>query len=360
MHKILIDWRTVKREITIDFDIDTKITYENFCNNPIFDTIKKIADDILNNDAYALFCLRFIILSWHVDKNIVAKAQTLLLYDVFEEYTITSYNMEDYILKPFKEMPKWWFSHKTIDTLCLNEDIDLLKSYFTNNYMLSEDLWKQAWIHFENPILRMNYDAFEKMMYETSWKSKDEKDIDATYNQTLSSNYRFAYTLLMSLLLEEPLYLITDDRLFDFTIVSQNNIWKHLITNWLIWNLKQLLWVRYNDFITDIDEKLSNIRKEYMKNDSEWWLKKVIDDITKLVSKVWTTEINIQFQNHNPMHMTWKFKTNNMKKYEELKEYTSDYGHVTHQNHGWKKSTIIWEKQFKYKPNKDWKGKGNL
>lgn len=353
MHKILIDWRTVKREITIDFDIDTRITYEDFCENSIFDIMKKIADDILDNDAYALFFLRFITLSGHVDRNIVAKAQTLLLYDVSEEYNIKSYSMEDHILKPFKEMPKWWFSNKTIDTLSLNEDIDLLKSYFTKNYMLREDLWKQAWIHFENPILRMKYDEFENMMYESSWKSKDEKYIDATYDQMLSSNYRFAYILLISLLSDKPIYLVTDDRLFDFTVVSQNNLWDHIYTNWLIWNMTNALWSRYNRQ-KDLEQKISNIREEYYNINSIEWMTKMLSDISHLINKTWAWEVRIEYHKQTPMYMRWIFKTTDLNKYEELKEYTSDYGYITHQNHGWKKTSIIGEKQFKYKANKDW------
>jgi hypothetical protein len=102
-------------------------------------------------------------------------------------------------------------------------------------------------------------------------------------------------------------------------------------------------------WIYDIDNKLELISCE---------LDDVIKDMQEFVSKAGNSELTVSFRDQKPMYMKGKFKTNDMDKYLELKDYTSDYGYVAHKNHKWSNKTIVWEKHFKYK--KSWKPKKDV
>lgn len=84
-------------------------------------------------------------------------------------------------------------------------------------------------------------------------------------------------------------------------------------------------------------------------------MESVFKDIQEFISKAGNSELTVSFRDQKPMYMKGKFKTDDMDKFQDLQEYTSDYWYVAKKSHKWVKKTIIWEKEFKYKKswNKD-------
>lgn len=80
----------------------------------------------------------------------------------------------------------------------------------------------------------------------------------------------------------------------------------------------------------------------------------VFKDMQEFISKVWNSELTVSFKDQKPMYMKGKFKTDDMNKFQDLQEYTSDYWYVARKSHKWTKKTIVGEKEFKYK--KPWNG----
>ena len=121
--------------------------------------------------------------------------------------------------------------------------------------------------------------------------------------------------------------------------------WWSIIIN--IWSIFPFVWE--NILKWDLKIKYQN----YIK--SNFWntniLHEILEDIKRLIGKTKTWKIKIEYKDFKPSFMSWIFKTTELWKYQELKDYTWDYWYVATQNHNWKASVLVWEKLFKYSWN---------
>ncbi len=351
MTQILIDWNSIKRNVCIEFDINTTVSYEDFCKDPkymvLFNDIKS-KDSTVSTSLLNIWPWWY---SWWINQSIQMKVDLLASYDIVEEY---SNWMSFEFWKPWCEgevkLPEGkWFKNEEFDF-----QIDLMKHYFTANHV-TLDKEKRSKYVFHNAIL-----IYPELM----WKLKYAWDYDNYLNtgretrkkikckQDFVENKRMEYAIFMALLLKEPLYLLTNEHFLSFYIVSESNLSKHMGHFALVQNI--------SGFIKYIQKKealewIEHIKKTY--GNDQWKIDRMVVDLLDMIKRTWTLNVSLDIQDHNPMYMTGKFKTGDFDKYSELKDYTSDYWYVAYKNHWWKKNIVVGEKEFKYKKKKDWKGK---
>lgn len=352
MTQILIDSDNIKRNLFLDFDVDFDITYEQFANESRFDEIR----EFIRKDSRFEMPFSNDFNAEYVVDNIGQKAMILLNYDVIENYIWLSKYIFDiasgFVFDDSKKYinsilnKKDWFYDWEINDLlnCVKSKITknqfLLKKNYVSKYKKNISY---KWCIPDIKIMDKNYLKIMNIWGNKTYQTIKDK---ISYDEKIVTNCRMEYIILLSFLMDEVLYLISNSRLCNMTLVSESNLFKYLEGLSVVENISSILvWTnpQHNKLLEDIRYKYN----------SQWSsLKTVFADIKNFIKKVWNAEINLSFQDEKPMYMKGKFKNDDMNKYWELKEYTSDYGYVAHKNHKWSKKTIVGEKEFKYK--KDW------
>lgn len=339
MTQIYIDGNDIQRVVCMEFDIDIGLSYEDFCSNPEY---MKLFQEIKGKEKVLKYPLLDLLSLWYdewINENIQMKGSLMLKYDLVEKYENWMacdllYNISD------QDKNRW--------NLFNNLNLDIIKYHLTRNYMLIDREKRKndsdflARLFSPGTLQRLKYGSD---LDPSVWR-KIRKSVVLT--QKLIQHKRVQYLILMSLLSEEPLYLITSPTFLNFKVVSAGKLSKHIKNYSLV---KDLGWfVKYIEK-EDVIKEIKRLKDLHWKDGMD----KVIKDLLDMIKKTGTLRINLDIQNYNPMYMKWQFKTNDMNKYAELKEYASDYWFVAEKNHKWSKKTIVGEKEFKYKKswNKD-------
>ena len=246
--------------------------------------------------------------------------------------------------------------------------LDVIKSLWNGNKILYKDnelaidlIKDDQWNHGQC-LLHNSYVLWDKkveMLNNVKEQMKKNPNIKPEYygikrifkktfiKQEIHKNQILNYIFFLNFLWKRDLYISFQDLSNSIYLCDSKNIqnsvwwWSILIHTWTmfpyVW--KNIIW--------------ENIRKkyqDYIKSNS--WntniLYEILEDIKKLIGKTKTGKINIEYKDFKPSFMSWLFKTTELWKYQELKDYTWDYWYVATKNHNWKASLLVWEKLFKY------------
>lgn len=345
MTQIYIDGNDIKRLVFLKFDIDAPISYEDFCSDSQY---MKLFNEIKEKD-HSISIWLIQLWPWGysgwINQSIQRKVDLFTTYDFVEEY------------KNGMSYP-WWYNDNEDKNLPRNQwfydemfnfQINEMQHYFTKNHVV-----------LDKELRKTRIDCWAVLIYpELLWKMQYAWDYDAyletgrnsrkniKFTQEMVKHKRMEYVIFMALISDDDLYLVTNKHFFDFYIVSESNLPKYIDHFALVQNISWFMkYIQKKELL----EEIVQLKEKYGSNKDQ--MQKVIKDLLDMIKKTGTLRINLDVQNHNPMYMKWQFKTNDMNKYAELKEYTSDYWFVAEKNHKWSKKTIVGEKEFKYK--KSW------
>lgn len=357
MTQISINWNDLKRNLSIDFDIeDINTSYEVFCKNDnLSDTIKEFIE---KKDLETPF-LNLNLLNPYLSAHIWDKLAILLYFDINEEYIglweifwdiaweFILDDSEENLISILKRKGVFFDSD-------LNNFLTFVKGTINNNFFLKEPIKNKE---FESKMGFHMWDYIPQILDEEVLNlfAKRNKKISKKiiYKEKILKNKRMEYIVFLSLLISEDLYIIIEEFNNRFTIVSEKNIWKY------IWkNVDQFSIIKKLDIFSELNEKDLNIiikmRNQYVKNQNS--LEEIIEHIKEFIEKWDNWELLLSFHQNSPTYMKWKFSTTDFNKYQELETFTQDCWYVAFNKHRGVKTNIVWEKRYKYKEDKkSWK-----
>lgn len=345
MTRICIEGKHIKRNVCMEFDINTKISYENFCADKNY---QKLVNDAIENDDRIKEIYWLLMSSRENNKRISEhiKNKILFLFEYDLEESFSNGLEFRYIDRFFtnKKKVQGWFQDKN-----LNKGIDVIKYCLTNNYFIGDPQKRKKSISFSpklfNPNLVYKVEVLGGRKHYL--EIKDEIKNQITLSQQIKKNKRIDYITFMTLLSVKNLYLVADDNIDNLFIVDEENLKNQLSTISFVWNISG-----YLNEITDKEtwvaiEKLRNI---YKRDDVP--LENMLKDLKELINKTGTLKISIDIQNKEPVRMKGNFKTSDFTKFWELKDYIEGNGHVASDENNGRKTRIVWEKRFTYQ--KSW------
>lgn len=342
MTQIYIDGSSIKRKICMEFDVDINLSYDQFMSTNIYDGFHQHIkqDDQLNKDSTGQKS-HITDRGW-IESNVYDQLSFLSDYDIIESF---EGEISDYI--PGYDSSKFPSEDRFFDS-DFNFQLDVLKHYFTKNYLMKPNMIYSteevchAQIFYSQILARLKYADNHQHYLDTSKKIRRK----IKFSQWLIKNYRLPYILFVALLSNQDVYLVIDMHHLDIVLASANRLSKKITHQSNVINITSYIkWFYSDNFLLSVGK----IREKYSHVQSASEMDAVITDLLDMINKTWTVLVNLQIQDHVPMYMKWQFKTKDLSKYQDLQEYTSDYWFLAHKNHKWSKNIIVWEKEFKYK-----------
>lgn len=371
MAKIDILWTDIRYTQWFNILVDFPIKYEDFSTDKTYSDIREYID---KNYYYMLMMLImglpnsfpketgdriFLFLNYDIEdyyKNIL-----WYIYDILWNFvlwiTITEEEKQLYLDKRIKD---WNY-----DDFCFI--LDMIKTIWNGNKVfpkdreLSIDLIKlKGWMH-KKYIIRNSHILWDKQtdaINDLKKEMKTDKDCKTDYykmkkifkqtfsKQEIHKNQILNYIFFLFFLWKDDLFISLRSFTNSIYLCDNTNLYK-CIWEWsTVINIKNI--APFYD--KDSSEHIKNKYQNFVKNDqvNTNILDKILEDIKKLIEKTKTWQINIEYKDFKPAYMSWLFKTTELWKYQELKDYTWDYWYIATKNHNWRASLLVWEKLFKY------------
>lgn len=372
MAKIDILWTDIRYTQSFNVLIDFPVKYEDFAANKEFDDIREYMDKFCN---YMLLMLTVDIPDYVPEKT-TDKIYLFLNYDIIDYYKDILWSIYDVLWLFFiwpvvtveekkqyldNELKNWKYDR-------LYFILDVIKSLWNENKMfpknnelavdlMKDDQWRHKQYFIDNSYVLWNKKV--EMVNNVKENMKKSPLIKSEYyrikrifrekffKQEIHKNQILNYIFFLFFLWKRDLYISFQDFSNSIYLCDSKNMhnciwWWSIIIN--IWSIFPFVWE--NILKWDLKIKYQN----YIK--SNFWntniLHEILEDIKRLIGKTKTWKIKIEYKDFKPSFMSWIFKTTELWKYQELKDYTWDYWYVATQNHNWKASVLVWEKLFKY------------
>lgn len=309
----------IARIISIQFDINTDISYQTFCKNKDYQSKVKIVDDCFILEDWLHYLSNFfpvwlvfdIVRSLNIDwYSIVDILGKMLRYDMMETFSgskdiITRIN---YLIKSkFTDMDFLDFIQA-----CAVSYNGLAYSPYTNDYD-----YKQL----------LNEEHLNNEMYSNLMGSIIE---GVTYSQENIYHKRLEYIIFQILIQKTDIFLLYAHP-HDVIICSENNLSKHLTCTYIVHNLSKFL---YEHLPKDVQDHLSALKWQYMKDD-------LLDVYFKQIREQFADTKNIELS----VVSKEKFSLDRWKEFEQ--NYPSSS--ISETNHKSVKKTITLERTFKLK-----------
>ena len=233
MTKVFTDWINIKRKICIEFDIDTKISYEAFgkCREAYMSQLtNEQAKDIMSP-------VDFLDTGEWERMTRINNAILQKIYCLFEN------DIEETFANGWRFYEKMGSFHGGIDCFpeCernewivhdeINWDLDMIKHSFIGNTIIDKEKCSNRYI----PM-------FSSKMF--SWLGKGENTEmreNVQFSQTLIKNWRDDYLLFMVLISRDPLYLAVVNQNSDIIVTDKYHLQKYLNHFALVQNISETL-----------------------------------------------------------------------------------------------------------------------
>ena len=242
----------ITRTISIQFDINTDISYQSFCESKDYQSKVKIVDNCFVLEDWLHYLSNFfpvwlvfdiarsLNIDWYSIVDILGK---MLRYDMRETFSgskdiITRINY--LIERKFTDMDFLDFIQA-----CVVSSNGLSYSPYTNDYD-----YKQL----------LNEEHLNNEMYSNLMGSIIE---GITYSQENIYHKRLEYIIFQILIQKTDIFLLYAHP-HDVIICSENNLPKHLTCTYIVHNLSKFL---YENLPKDIQDQLSVLKWQYMKDD---------------------------------------------------------------------------------------------
>lgn len=279
-------WTTIHRTISIDFDVNAKVSYEDFAKKTEFHQLNQFlkGDKARRNVAKKL--LREFTKGTGVWFWLSQKVWTLLVNDLFE-----TFDFEQDYPQQFLNYDEWkdFYSYEC-DTY-----LNIVKANCNNNsFFVDEKLWNAR-------LLRKDISNKVNISEQVGqWQC-------TTYTQTHEYNRRFNYLIFLSVLNDEPYYLVSDETLNIYHVVDSIALPHYIEKCSIVSNISTLMRSIYSDEVIEAIQELKDKHQEKGRNK----LREDMLAVPLIAREFINADIHIRISNGLPEIMTAKTKTNN-------------------------------------------------
>ncbi len=378
MWKIEINGTDIKHTSCFTVKVDFPISYESFCTDKIYEEIKEYIEKY---SSFWLFLLT-IDLPKYIPFDTEKKIMFFLHYDVEDYYKDILGSLFDLswhfllsLKKDEEERKQDLIQHvKDWNYKELNLMLDSIKSIANENNILIRDEELDIILakHEKNNILRHICNSYilwidrQEVIDKLEDKGMEDEEVKKTFSKikrvfersfvkhNVKKNQIINYILFLLFLGQKDLFVVFPDKTNTIYLSDSNNLSK-CVWGWsIIISLGVIVWIVYNASNKKETENIKKKFTDYIENNfwDERIFSKIVEDIRQFMKNTGKWRLGIEYDKGSPTYMDWEFKTDDLDKYHELKEMTSDFWYVAPRKYKWKTTSIIWKKQFKYK--KDW------
>ncbi len=234
MSQTLINWNDIKRKLSLELDIDTIVSYEDFCYDREYrPLLKKMRDMDTAPHIAAFICLVYERVA-AMRKEVMDKLKLLTMFDITEEY-IWKEKGHDVWNVLWKKNTKpstigWFQSRATNPPLNTDPYLNIVKHHITDNYLVFNKK-KREELHLTDTMSRSpeSIRSFKESKGEDNYYQEGEEiKKQVQYNEHLTPHRKMEYISFISLLSDEPLYFLVDTDGSSFHIVSGTKLSKYI------------------------------------------------------------------------------------------------------------------------------------
>ena len=256
MTKILIDGNNIKRNMGMEFDIDTRISYEKFCENEHY---QQVFNDTKEKYHFALIgqiIIGYLDLNPRISEHITKKLALLFDYDVNETFE----NWMSFLFDKIRIGEDDILSGRRFYDRILNKEIDVIKQYLTDNKVLFESYWNDSYGVCDP---KMFNDNMLKRIRGINDKQKVEIKKKVKFFQELVTNKKAQYLTFIALVSKEPIYLVYHN---EAIVVNAGKLGRYIESHSLVRDIS-----RYVDNVKneELRQRIDDLRESYAKGDTK-------------------------------------------------------------------------------------------
>lgn len=363
MSHVTIHWSDLVREVSIGFDPEFPISYEDFlAKSEYLELFRKFRDvDPMSNSIFSVIFGHFNDSEW-IHPDLIGKLEILAQYDLEERYACKN-NIQDLKSLFWMEfdtpnylgelLSKGKITHGTV-----NDDmvVSMLKYVLKGNHFLgSQKLRKKFWGIWDAKLL---HDGFEWIFTQHETELKEYRSSVRTkvrYYEEVKSHNRFEYASLIAFILAEPIVLVGDSHFSSFHLVFARNIGKYTGSwLWVVYEIGSMIRGIFGDKWIGIAEE---VRFKHSKEKIPELFQTLFHDLLDVVWKVGTGQIAIDLRNERPERMHVRFKAP-VESFHKTKDFVGGNGVVGFERYKDVNVAVIGEKKYKY-GDEGWKSDEN-
>ena len=358
MLKLNLGKTSIVREIWFDLKFHSPISYEEFCNNPEYESI---IDEESREWVSRAFTFRSFRSGWWY--NDMRSYEVIMSEFLRYTYTETFENIYDFRYFPFmdryeyEELLRWNIIDPNILHLCLND----VKHHITDNKFFTYDkkelhenglykheVYKDVRVFAPYTINSMNQPG---MWYLEIRKVIQDK---IKFTQTHVSNKIASYLLFLNIVSDINLFIAINPINQSYIITDDIGLHKELISYFLCINVRNLLDALINrsslEYVESLKEKYKHLREDKTL--------RVFSDLLEAIRSGMTRKIELDVSKWKVNHFDGEFREQNLDKRNSLKNFMSTgdgdiTADTTVEQHNWVPSAIVWHRRIKYKNNKN-------
>lgn len=342
MLKLTVDQNSITREVWFDLRFHAPISYEEFCNNPEYESI---FDNSSIHSAKPLFEHAF--WAWWEIKD----------FDPFEKIisNFMAYNYQEIYENIFDRLHFPYLSDDEYNKLKIGEYNDLFALEACLDDIKCIKTRNNFFYYYENwELIKHTRLMYPVLMGEfNEWKSKYQQEVlrrainsEVKFSQTRSPNKIANYLLFLSIVSDIKLYIFIHPYQQSYIIIDEYHINKNIPTRFLgvyITNLfNWLISFSSSDYIQSIKDKY-----KHSKGDQTI---RVFQDLQEAIKTNANLKIKLNVNKWDINYVDTEFRDQDLSKYHYLKNMisNSDTSHISIENHKGKPSAVVWHSRKRY------------
>lgn len=313
----------VKRILKIDYEVNHKLSYEQYLQNQDTKELDQIISDQVKGsiDFFFYWLLR----DTHFSRIVWEKLSVLFQNDIEEVFS-------------FKTLPDF-ATQKNQDML--HNELDRIKCHLTNNSYFADKNKMKAPMFWEGFGMLWGWDNLSE--WDEPWVSDDQDYFNASMDQSFIPNRRFVHLFLLCVISPSDIYIVSDANCNHYTICDSVEVVAKIWYCWFVFNASKA-------FDEYIPSDIANFVTEYHLEHTEWDYWMMLQELKKynfFVEKLSKVNLNIKMRKSWPTFWVLSWKTNDLDKEKWKKELWEHFYTKEHYWDHWKLEWLEIEKNIK-------------